>query len=371
MSGRFAFLHKDEFVQFDFGGDHPLNPMRVILFYELAKQAGVLDVPIVKALCPPAATIDDLCLFHTREYVDFVARTCERGTGYLDMGDTPAFKGCVEASLHVVGASLEAVNRVMAGKAEHACNFAGGLHHAHPDRASGFCVFNDPAIAIAHLQKNLNVGRIMYLDVDAHHGDGVMYGYYADGRLLDVDFHEDGRYLFPGSGGVRELGDGPGKNLKVNIPLPPRCNDASFLSVFDSLVPKLVRWYRPEIILWQCGGDGHAGDPITHLELTNRTYRTVAERIHALAHEVCDGRLVVFGGGGYNLANVTRIWALVAATVAGASVDDELPTNWRTLFQGMTGMVAPTRFSDDPGADDLAPGVSDIVDFLQRTLPVF
>jgi acetoin utilization protein AcuC len=226
-------------------------------------------------------------------------------------------------------------------------NISGGLHHAHPGRASGFCIFNDPAISIAYLKKKYGVKKILYLDVDAHHGDGVMYGFYSDGAVLDIDFHEDGQHLFPGTGFANEVGEADGKGLKVNIPLPPFTDDDLYLPLFREIVPHAVRKFRPDILLLQCGADSHANDLLAHLQLTTKTYVEVARTVHELAHEVAGGRLIVFGGGGYNQANVARTWALVAATLAQAKLPDQTPRTWRKLFETLVGEEAPVNMSSE------------------------
>jgi acetoin utilization protein AcuC len=235
----------------------------------------------------------------------------------------------------------------MSGKVSHAMNIAGGLHHAHPGRASGFCIFNDPAISIAYLKSKFDVKKILYLDVDAHHGDGVMYGFYSDGAVLDIDFHEDGQHLFPGTGFTNEVGEGEGKGLKLNMPLPPFTDDALYLPSFQEIVPRAVRKFKPEILLLQCGADSHANDLLAHLQLTTKAYVEIARIVHELAHEVGGGRLIVFGGGGYNQANVARTWAIVAAALSQASLPNETPKTWRKLFETLVGEEAPVNMSSE------------------------
>lgn len=318
-------------------------------------QTGLLDSPNVKVTKPRYATDDELALFHTSEYLGFVRRASDVGGVFLDSGDTPAFKGCYEASALAAGASLTAVDQVMSGEVTHAMNISGGLHHAHPGRASGFCIFNDPAISIAYLKEKYGIKKILYLDVDAHHGDGVMYGFYSDGSVLDIDFHEDGNHLFPGTGFANEVGEGDGKGLKLNIPLPPFTDDSLYIPLFQEIVPHVVRKFRPEILLLQCGVDSHANDLLAHLQLTTKAYVEVARIAHELAHEVGGGRLVVFGGGGYNQANVARAWALVAAALIQSKLPEVTPQNWRKLFETLVGEEAPVNMnSDNEGRKELS-----------------
>jgi acetoin utilization protein AcuC len=346
LGGKVAFIYSDEFLNYEFGPSHPFKSLRLKLTLELMRALNVLDSRGVKATEPAAASLEDILLFHTEDYVKTVRYFSQIGYGTLDRGDTPAFKGCYDVARLIVGGSIKAVDLVMSGKANHAFNIGGGLHHAHPDRASGFCIFNDPAIAVAYLKQKYNLKRIMYLDVDAHHGDGVMYGFYSDPSLLDIDFHENGRHLFPGTGFPEETGEGPGKGYKVNVPLPPHTRDEAFLYAFNEIVPPLAQAYRPEIILLQCGVDSHFDDPLTHLELTTRAYSVVASRIHAMAHEICDGRLVLFGGGGYNVRNVARCWTIVLGEISEIKLPNQIPLEWMELFRKTVKDEPPTQLYD-------------------------
>ena len=347
MTQTLGVVYGEEFQQYDFGPTHPLKPTRLKLTFELMNATGLLRSPNVKVTKPRYATDEELGLFHDADYLEFVKRASSLGGGFLDSGDTPAFKGCYEASALAAGASLTAVDQVMSGEVTHAMNISGGLHHAHPDRASGFCIFNDPAIAIAYLKKKYGVKKILYLDVDAHHGDGVMYGFYSDGAVLDIDFHEDGLHLFPGTGFTNEVGEAEGKGLKLNIPLPPFTDDNLYLPIFREIVPHAVKKFKPEILLLQCGADSHANDLLAHLQLTTKAYVEVAKTVHELAHEVGGGRLVVFGGGGYNQANVARAWALVAAALTETKLPDLTPHTWRKLFETLVGEEAPVNMSSE------------------------
>ena len=354
MDHTLSIVYTEKFQQYDFGPSHPLKPTRLKLTFELMRSLELLTASNVAVEEPRMASRQELRLFHSEEYLQLVEQMSRTGSGLLDMGDTPAFKGCFDASALAVGASLTAVDLVMSRKSNHAMNIAGGLHHAHPDRASGFCVFNDPAIAIAYLKEKYHVQRILYLDVDAHHGDGVMYGFYDDPALLDIDFHEDGRHLFPGTGFISEIGEGKGSGFKINIPLPPFMGDDGYLKLFGEIVPKAVRKFRPEILLMQCGADAHANDLLAHLRLTSKTYREATRIVDELSHEVADSRLILFGGGGYNPANVARTWTLVAGTAAGCLLPNEIPEDWRKLFEALIGESAPTTLDSQYAYHDLS-----------------
>ena len=336
-----GIVYSEAFQEYDFGPTHPLKPTRLKLTYELMQATGLLKSPKVRVVEPRLASHEELRLFHDQDYLDLVKGADKTGTGFLDNGDTPAFKGCYQASALATGASLRAVELVMSGEVTYAMNISGGLHHAHPGRASGFCIFNDPAVSIAYLKKKFGLKRILYLDVDAHHGDGVMYGFYSDGGVLDIDFHEDGHHLFPGTGFTDEIGEGTGTGYKINVPLPPFTDDEPFLSSFRAIVPNAVRNYKPEVLLLQCGADGHANDLLAHLQLTTRSYVEVVKVVRELAQEVADGRLVVFGGGGYNLANVARTWTLVAASLVDLPMPGTSPQVWQKIFETLVGEDAP------------------------------
>jgi acetoin utilization protein AcuC len=371
LVGKTGLVWDDGFVDYNLGPYHPLRPVRVRLTYDLIRSKGILEDDTTKVVKARSASRDEIKLFHEDTYVALVEKYSKKGSGLLDAGDTPAFKGCYEATSLVVGASLAGADMVMSGKLSHAFNPSGGLHHAHPERASGFCIFNDPAIVIAYMKSKYNVKRLLYLDIDAHHGDGVMYGYYDDPTVLDIDFHESGRYLFPGTGFPDETGKGDARGLKLNIPLPPSTGDQAYLEAFHELVPSTVRAFKPEIILVQCGADGHLDDRLAHLRLTTKTYSEVVGEMHRLAHELCKGRLLLFGGGGYTLANVPRVWTVAFATLAGnTTLDDKIPADWASKFDADAEEDSPERLFDKPTTDseDTLRDVTDSVAELRRNL---
>jgi acetoin utilization protein AcuC len=352
MAGKTGLVWDERFLDYNFGPQHPLQPMRVKLTYDLIQSKRILQQGSVAVIKPRFASREEILLFHEDDYVRLVEQYSKKGSGLLDMGDTPAFKGCYEATGLVVGASIVAADEVMGGRLSHVFNPSGGLHHAHPERASGFCIFNDPAIVISHLQSKYNLKRVVYLDIDAHHGDGVMYGYYEDPTVLDIDFHESGKFLFPGTGFPDETGSGAAQGLKLNIPLPPSTGDEAYLEAFHQIVPDALRKFRPEIILVQCGADGHLDDRLAHLRLTTKVYEEVVSQMHDLAHELCNGKLLLFGGGGYTLANVPRVWTVAFSTLAGVKPSDEIPSEWSTKFQDASEEDPPDKLYDKPTSDD-------------------
>ncbi len=352
MTGKTGLIWDERFLDYNFGPQHPLRPIRVKLTYDLIRSKGILQQGSVEVVKPLLASREEILLFHEEDYVRLVEQYSKRGSGLLDMGDTPAFKGCYEATSLVVGASIVATDAVMNGGLSHSFNPSGGLHHAHPERASGFCIFNDPAVVIAHLKSRYNLKRIVYLDIDAHHGDGVMYGYYDDPAVLDIDFHESGNFLFPGTGFPDEIGKGAAKGLKLNIPLPPSTGDEAYLEAFEQVVPETLKRFRPEIILVQCGADGHLDDRLAHLRLTTNVYAEVVSQIHDLAHALCKGKLLLFGGGGYTLANVPRVWTVAFSALAEVKASDDIPSEWSKEFEREAKEDSPLKLYDKPTSDD-------------------
>jgi len=266
---------------------------------------------------PRKATASEAALFHTQEYLSYIREASESGEGLLDAGDTPAFKGCFEASLAIVGATLKAIELVESGEFDHAANFAGGLHHARRDAASGFCIMNDCSIGIAWLRRSHR--RVAYIDIDAHHGDGVVYGFYSDPGLLTVDIHQDGRTLFPGTGDVYETGGGEGRGYKLNVPLPPGSGDDVLIHVVEGFIIPALEMYAPEFILMQCGADGLEGDPLTRLRYSVEGCTSVVRMVHEASHRI-GAKLVLLGGGGYNAQRAAECWASEFAAIKGLVV---------------------------------------------------
>jgi acetoin utilization protein AcuC len=352
LPGKTGLIWDEKFLDYNFGPQHPLRPIRVKLTYDLIRYEGILEQRSIEVIKPRLASREEILLFHEEDYVRLVEQYSNKGSGLLDMGDTPAFKGCYEATSLAVGASIVGADEVMSGRLSHTFNPSGGLHHAHPERASGFCIFNDPAVVIAHLKSRYKLKRVVYLDIDAHHGDGVMYGYYDDPAVLDVDFHESGNFLFPGTGFPDEIGKGEAQGLKLNIPLPPSTGDEAYLDAFEQIVPDALKKFRPEIILVQCGADGHIDDRLAHLRLTTKVYNEVVTQMHDLAHELCSGRLLLFGGGGYTLTNVPRVWTVAFSTLAGVKASDDIPSEWSKEFERAAKEDSPLKLYDKPTSDD-------------------
>jgi acetoin utilization protein AcuC len=263
-------------------------------------------------------------------------------------GDNPIFPNMHRASARVAGGAIVAAEAVVSGGADHAFNPAGGLHHAMPSRASGFCVYDDPAVAIAWMLDN-GVERVAYVDVDVHHGDGVQAIFYDDPRVLTISLHESGRYLFPGTGFVDERGAGDGEGTAINVPLPPYTSDEGWLRAFREVVPDAVRGFSPDVLVTQLGCDTHHTDPLAHLALSTRAYREAAARLHELAHEAAGGKWFATGGGGYQWARVVpRAWTIYFAEMTERDIPDQLPASWLELASAEGAGEVPTTLSEEP-----------------------
>ncbi|MGA2707081.1 MAG: acetoin utilization protein AcuC [Steroidobacteraceae bacterium] len=298
----------DEIARYGFGSGHPFGLDRHAHFMrELTAQGLVAEVAL---RAPRMATVEELASFHTQSYIDFVQKRSVQGEGFLDGGDTPAFKGVFEAAGSVVGSTLVALEALMSGAARRAFVPIAGLHHAARAGAAGFCVFSDCGVAVETLRSRYSVRRIAYVDIDAHHGDGMFYAFESDADLIIADIHEDGRHLYPGTGARAETGRGPAVGTKLNLPLEPGSGDDAFMAAWQEVEDTLER-YPSEFILFQCGADSLAGDPITHLQFTAAAHAHAARRLCAIADAQGHGRVLGMGGGGYNRRNLAEAWTSV------------------------------------------------------------
>ncbi len=372
MSESTLVVWDDVLSSYDFGPTHPLRPLRLELTMALARQLGVLEAPGVEVRSPRAADDDVLELVHDPLYVASVRRAPDDLLGRLSLrwglgtGDNPIFPRMHEVSSLVTGASVDAARAVWEGTHQHAVNISGGLHHAMRDRASGFCVYDDPAVAIAWLLA-AGAQRVAYVDVDVHHGDGVQAAFYDDPRVLTVSLHESGRTLFPGTGWADETGSGDAVGTSVNVALPAGTGDASWLRAFDAVVPPVLRAFGPEVMVTQHGCDTHALDPLANLQLSVDGQRVAYAALHRLAHELCGGKWVALGGGGYEPVQVVpRAWTHLLAEAAGTRVDGATPDDWRAQASERGHEPAPTSLSDGAAALwtpwEGGPGNDDAVD---------
>ena len=368
MSGPLTVAWDEALTQYDFGPGHPMAPVRVALTMDLAASLGVLAAPPVTMLSPAPATDAELETVHDPEYVAVVRHVGRALVPALWFGlgtdDDPVFEGMHEAAALVVGATLAAARSVWSGATAHAVNVAGGHHHAMRANASGFCVYNDLAVAIKWL---LSAGaeRVAYVDLDVHHGDGVQAAFYDDPRVLTISLHENPATLFPGTGLPDETGEGDGDGYAVNVALPAGTADAGWLRAIDAVVLPLLRAFRPTVLVSQHGCDSHRLDPLAHLALSVDGQRQAQLMMHDLAHELCDGRWIATGGGGYALVQVVpRTWTHLLAVAAGAPIEPEMatPARWRELAGSLTGETAPRTMTDGaapryvPFASGIDPG---------------
>jgi acetoin utilization protein AcuC len=338
---------------YDFGPGHPLTPRRFGPGIGLLRAIGAEP-----GLAPEAAPDEELLWCHTRRYLGVVKRLSVDPFGFGEAGigeggDDPPFAGMHEAAATVAGGSLRAIEAVLRGDVEHAFHPGGGLHHAMPDRASGFCIYDDPALAIARARHDGL--RVLYVDLDVHHGDGVQAIYQSDPGVLTVSFHESGRYLFPGTGGVGELGEGVAAGTSVNVPLEPGTGEGAWLAAVRILLPELAAAFGPDIIVSQHGADSHAWDPLAHLRVTTTAMGEAARLVDLLAHRVAGGRWLATGGGGYDVYRVVpRSWSLVWLAGAHREVPAALPAAWREAWAGEAARYGqaplPATFEDAPNA---------------------
>jgi acetoin utilization protein AcuC len=337
-----GLVYHDDYLRYDFGEDHALRQVRVRLAHDLVAAYGLLKD--AEEIQPAPADEAVVRRVHTADYMAAVKDLSvhPKGVSYehgLGTADNPVFEGMYEATLLHVGGTLRACKEVASGARTRAMTLGGGFHHAMPDRASGFCVFNDVAVGIRSLLEDHTIHRVLYVDIDAHHADGVQAIFDDDPRVLKISLHEDGHYLFPGTGFPQEMGTGEGRGYSVNVPLPPYTRDVSYLYAFQEIVPPLARAFKPEVLVSQLGADGHALDPLTHLMLTTETYEAVGMMLDSLSKELCGGRWIATGGGGYDVTAVPRVWTVLFSTMVGRELEDALPVDWLKECNARTGGV--------------------------------
>jgi acetoin utilization protein AcuC len=339
-----ALIHSEDWRRFDYGPDHPLRMERLGLTWRLMEAYGLTALPRARVLAPELGDVEAIARFHTREYIevlrgvsagDWVPHADRYGLG---PGDNPIFPGLWEAAQLSAGGSLLAAQLVAEGEAHRAFHFAGGLHHAMPGRASGFCYVNDAVLAVMKLRER--GWRVAYVDIDAHHGDGVQFAFYRDPDVLTISTHERGDRLFPGTGFVSEMGEADALGFSVNLPLQPFTDDEVYQGAFEAVVPPLIAAFKPDAMVLQLGIDSHRTDPLTHLSLTIQGFTTVVKRLLDMAP-----RIVALGGGGYDLPNVARAWTAAWAAMNDVTLPDVLP---RECHQDMSRLGLPVLSLSDP-----------------------
>ncbi|ELK47326.1 acetoin utilization protein AcuC [Halobacillus sp. BAB-2008] len=339
MSCHAGFVYSDDFTTYHFREDHPFNQLRVVMTKDLLENMDALKSKDI--IQPRMATEEELALAHSKSYIQAVKKAGEGRLGDeegLEYGigteDTPIFQGMHDASRLLVGSTLSAIDAVMEGRVQHALNLGGGLHHGFERKASGFCIYNDGAVGIKYLRQRYDC-KVLYVDTDAHHGDGVQWAFYDDPNVCTFSIHETGRYLFPGTGNVNERGLKEGYGYSFNLPIDAFTEDESFLTNYESAFREIVDYFRPDVIVTQNGADAHFLDPLTHLCSTMKTYETIPKLAHELAHEFCDGKWIALGGGGYDIWRVVpRAWSqLWRIMQEGQPFHGDIPEAWVTQWQ--------------------------------------
>lgn len=334
-----VFIYSEDQLGYKFSETHPFNQKRLELTVDLLQKMKALPEELIVA--PRIATDEELLLAHDQRYIDIVKQASigkvspEAGESYgIGTEDTPIFANMHEASARLVGGTLTAVDWVMEGKAQHALNLGGGLHHGFRGKASGFCIYNDSSVAINYMKKKYGA-RVLYIDTDAHHGDGVQWSFYDDPDVCTVSIHETGRYLFPGTGNINERGSGQGYGTSFNFPIDAFTEDESFLEIYRTAMREIVEFFKPDVILSQNGADAHYLDPLTHLYGTMDIYREIPKVAHELAHEFCEGRWIAVGGGGYDIWRVVpRAWSLLWMEMNNfPAPTGPLPASWLAKWQ--------------------------------------
>jgi acetoin utilization protein AcuC len=360
MNCKASFVFSNAYLNYHFHDAHPFNQKRVQLTKELLEYTNTLtDQDII---IPRQATDEELSLFHDQAYIEAVKKA---GSGLLSENegiefglgteDTPIFDNMHEASSYLVGGTLTAVDAVLTGKAAHALNLGGGLHHGFKRKASGFCIYNDAAVSIKYIREKYNQ-RVLYVDTDAHHGDGVQWAFYDDPGVCTFSIHETGRYLFPGTGNVNERGVKAGHGYSFNLPIDAFTQDDSFLQVYENAFRKIIDFYQPDVIVTQNGADAHCYDPLTHLCTTMKVYEHIPVLAHELAHTYCDGKWIALGGGGYDTWRVVpRAWAQVWNVMkTGGITQGAIHPSWLKKWQNESPVKLPMAWQD---TDDIIPHI--------------
>ena len=353
MVAQARVIWDDDFARYDFGPTHPMAPLRLALTARLCDDLGLFAADGVEVVGAEVAADDLVATVHDRDYIAAVRAASldpERADTSRGLGttDDPAFLGMHEAGARILQGTVDLAQAIWTGEVSHGVNFCGGLHHAMPGHASGFCVYNDVAAAIRWLLDH-GAERVAYVDVDVHHGDGVQSIFWDDPRVLTISVHESGRALFPGSGDASELGGPAAEGSAVNVALPPGTSDAAWLRAIHSVAPQLVRAFDPQVLVTQHGCDSHFLDPLAHLAVSVDAQRAVQQSMHELAHEVCDGAWLATGGGGYEIIDVVpRSWAHLVAIAAHRPVatSEPVPPAWLQHVERTFGRHAPPRMGD-------------------------
>ncbi|MEX2460896.1 MAG: acetoin utilization protein AcuC [Paenibacillaceae bacterium] len=378
------FFYTPHEIKYYFYEGHPFNQHRLKLTVDLLKRVAALPQNLIRI--PVHAKDEVLALVHTLPYIQAVRALSEphideiwldkaESFGLSQEGDTPHFEGMHEVSSQIVGGTLAAVEAVMSGKTKHALHLGGGLHHAMSGKGSGFCVYNDAAVAIAAIREKYNA-RVLYIDTDVHHGDGVQWMFYSDPDVFTLSIHETGKYLFPGTGAVNERGEDSGFGYCLNIPVEPYTEDESWLECFTQVLHQAVASFRPDIIISQHGCDAHAYDPLAHIQCSMQSFLRMPEIIHEAAHTWCEGRWVALGGGGYDIWRVVpRAWSLLWLVMSEHPIvhalknDNQLrlPAEWAAYWQEQSPAILPSTWLDSTEQWEAIPRRAEITEKNRRT----
>lgn len=368
-----AFIYSEDMLRYKFSEGHPFNQLRVKLTYDLLRYSGVLDDSQIVE--PRMATDEEIGLIHDSAYIKGVRKA---GEGTLNpvsaenfgLGteDTPIFPGMHEASALIVGGTLTAADMVMEGKANYALNISGGLHHGFRGKASGFCIYNDSAVAIEYIKKKYGA-KVLYVDTDAHHGDGVQWAFYEDSDVCTLSIHETGRYLFPGTGNVTEKGQSDGYGYSFNLPVDAFTEDESWLQLYETSLKEVAEFFKPDVILTQNGADAHYWDPLTHLSVTMNSYHAVPRLAKKIADQYCNGRWIATGGGGYDIWRVVpRAWSEIWLAMIDKELHGTLPLEWLEKWQKEAPVTLPLTWEDKENLYKPIPRKQEITEKNELTL---
>ncbi|WP_096436160.1 acetoin utilization protein AcuC [Alteribacter populi] len=372
-----VFIYSPEQLSYRFNEGHPFNQKRLEVTNDLLHKIGALDKEDIRI--PRMAKIEELLLIHDNEYVEAVkqasigkSQPSFTSTYGIGSDDTPSFTGMHEAASWLVGGTLTAVDCIFEEGYQHALNLGGGLHHGFRGKASGFCIYNDSSIAIEYIRKKYDA-KVLYIDTDAHHGDGVQWAFYDDPNVCTLSLHETGRYLFPGTGNVNERGHGKGLGYSFNVPLEAFTEDDSWLNAYETALTEVAGYFQPDIIVTQNGADAHHYDPLTHLCSTMRTFHEIPKLAHKVAHQYCNGRWLAVGGGGYDIWRVVpRAWALIWLVMSDRATSDiisnRLPKSWIDHWQDESPVTLPTQWYDKQEIYPTIPRKQEIVEKNIRTV---
>ncbi|KOO46811.1 acetoin utilization protein AcuC [Priestia koreensis] len=373
MKKEAVFVYSKDLLNYKFSDNHPFNQLRVKLTYDLLRMSKELNEQDI--VLPRVATDEELSLIHDPNYIQAVKLasegklpTVEANNYGLGTEDTPMFANMHEASSYLVGGTLVAADYVMSGQANHALSLGGGLHHGFRGKASGFCIYNDSAVAIKYIQQKYNA-KVLYIDTDAHHGDGVQWAFYDDPSVCTFSIHETGRYLFPGTGNVNERGYGEGYNYSFNIPVDAFTEDESWIDSYSTALREVTEFFKPDVILTQNGADAHYYDPLTHLSATTAIYREIPKLAHELAHQYCEGRWIAVGGGGYDIWRVVpRAWSFIWLEMNNRFLQGDLPKEWIDKWSSYSPVPLCTTWDDQQGIYEPIPRKGEITEKNRNTV---